>query len=165
MKTKPKKARSREVRAVRELKARLSRRQLIALSFPIPLGKPAQRLAERFVQRQVRGAVTWCQRLTLDCNGAPELVGPCWHIEVWQERVAGQRVLVSEWTLADQEHAKQICLHAVKTAGHGEQLDVQVGQSSLQVYKLATVLEAAVATSVMLKDAGEAATLGEVSDG
>jgi hypothetical protein len=138
----------------------LQPRQLVALSHPIPLGKAEQRLHDRFVVRQRIGDATFGLRLTFDCNGSADLAGPCWHAEVWVER-DGERLVVRDWKPNDIEQAKRTALRALVGVGLNagtkeDRVDVYVQEGSLQVYRLARVLEAAVATSAQMREAASA---------
>jgi len=118
----------------------MGRRQSFALLHPLrgreKSGDP------RFVMVQAHGDATWKRRLTFRLDGGPELVGPCWHVEVWVER-AGAPLLVKDWRPEDQEFAKVLALRAIENVGHGEELDVHVRDHGLEVWRLARTVEAA----------------------
>jgi len=134
---------------VRKLKKDMSRRQLIALQFPVLLGHQDKAKNPRFIECWNVNGRTWHKRLTFDFNGGPELVGPCWHVEVWcVDADDDKKIITARWSLADQAHAKYSAINGIKNVGAGSDVDVLVDETSLHIYRLAKVLEAAIAQTV-----------------
>jgi len=70
-------------------------------------------------------------------------------------------LLVCDWSPVDQEQAKAIALAEVRHVGHGDRVDVRVNDFTLEVFRLAKVLEAAVAESMLVRDKAVAAAAPE----
>lgn len=154
-KAKPRGEYPRAANSLRDLERALKPRQMFALRHPVPVGAKTLPRDPRHERRQVIGTAEWCVRLLFDMNGARELLGPCWRAEVRLQRaddLSGTPVLVCDWTEADQMQAKAIAIAEVRQVGHGGSIDVQVGDYSVEVFRLAKVLEAAVAESMLVRD-------------
>lgn len=131
-----------------DLARKLKPRQMFALSHPVPVGAKGVEPDHRYECRQVIGHAEWRARILFDMNGSPNLFGPCWRVVVELRRsedLTARPVFVGEWSDVDKMQAKAIALAELRRVGHGAQVDVFVGDAALEVFKLASVSEAAVA--------------------
>lgn len=154
---------------LKELERALKPRQMFAIRHPVPIGAKTMPRDARHERRQVIGNAEWVVRLLFDMNGAPELLGPCWRVTVELRRaddLSGTAVLVSEWSEADRMQARAIGFAELRSVGYGSKIDVYVHDCQLEAFRLAKVLEAAVAESMLQRDRVAApAPEGEVSGG
>jgi len=134
---------------VKRLKASLTRTQGAALVQPTQVGHNRRGVIVREARKGGRDRVLM---LSVDMAGGPELLGPCWHATV---RFGEQQLIVAAWTAEEIEESKRVVLRAIHGVGFGERLDVKVGETQLDVWKLCTNLEAAVAGHAAGKDGQE----------
>lgn len=155
-------------RTLRDLERSLKPRQMFALRHPVPIGAKTLPRDERFERSQVIGNAEWRVRTLFDMGGAPEMLGPCWRVQVELRRaddLSATPLLVSEWTGADQMQSKAIALAELRHVGFGANVSVFVTDTALEVWKLSKVLEAACAESMLQRDAAVSAAAPEADHG
>lgn len=130
----------------------LSGRQRSALDRPVPVGEDVTKFAGHRSVQVVDGS-EFHTRTVFVMAGSPGLLGPCWLAEVTVRRGAVAQV-VSDWTPAEQESAKHLAVKALKGAGFGENVDVEVTDAALCIWRLAKVSEAQIADARMAARAG-----------
>lgn len=155
MRLEPKPAKS-----MRDLERHLKPRQMFALRHPVAVGVKKIDADSRFERTQVIGNAEWRTRTLLVMEGSPNLLGPCWRVTIELRRadsLDGRVVLVSEWSDTDREQAQAIARYELRGVGFGNEIDVYVHDYQLEAFRLAKVLEAAVAESMLQRDAAAAA--------